>query len=254
MGTMGWSYPFWTELYPKGTLAENFLAEYAKHFSTVELDNTFYRIPSKETVEKWREHTPADFLFSAKFPKRITHEKMLRDCGEVVAVFLERMSLLGDKLGPLLLQFPHSFKLEHLGLLRDFLSTLPRSQRFVVEVRNKQLLSNDLYSLLKENGVGFAIVQQPFMPTTEVVTSDFSYIRIEGDRRKVNGTFGRVELDRTDDIKRWTERIRILLERSKDVFVYFSKFYSGYPPGDARHALELLHVRPGGSQGTPETL
>ncbi len=209
---MGWSYQFWTELYPKGTLPENFLAEYAKHFDTVEVDNTFYRIPSKDTVERWREHTPADFLFSAKFPKRITHDKMLRDCGEIVSVFLERMSLLRDKLGTLLLQFPYTFKLEHLDLLRDFLPTLPRSQRFVVEVRNKQLLCDELYTLLKENGVGFVIVQQPFMPTTEVVTSDFAYIRLEGDRRKVNGTLGKVELDRMDDTKRWVERIKTLLD------------------------------------------
>jgi uncharacterized protein YecE (DUF72 family) len=240
---MGWSYQFWTELYPKGTFPENFLSEYAKHFGTVEVDNTFYRIPSKGTVEKWREHTPTDFLFSAKFPKRITHDKMLRDCGEILGVFLERMSLLQDKLGPLLLQFPYTFKLEHIGLLRDFLSTLPRSQRFVVEVRNKQLLCDELYSLLKENGVGFAIVQQPFMPTTEVVTSGFAYIRLEGDRRKVNGTLGKVEVDRTDDIRKWVERIKKLLDQSTEVFVYFSKFYSGYPPGDVRQALEVLQAK-----------
>ncbi len=240
VGTMGWSYRFWTELYPKGTLPENFLAEYAKHFDTVEVDNTFYRIPSEDTVEKWREHTPTDFFFSAKFPKRITHDKMLRDSGEVTNVFLERMSLLRDKLGPLLLQFPYSFKLEHLNLLKDFLPTLPRSQRFVVEVRNKKLLCDELYTLLKENNVGFAIVQQPFMPTIEMVTSDFAYIRVEGDRRKLNGTLGKAELDKTDDIKRWAEKIQTLLDQSKEVFVYFSKFYSGYPPGDVRQTLGLL--------------
>jgi uncharacterized protein YecE (DUF72 family) len=240
---MGWSYQFWTELYPKGTLPENFLAEYAKHFDTVEVDNTFYRIPSKDTVEKWREHTPTDFLFSAKFPRRITHDKMLRDSGEVTSVFLERMSILRDKLGPLLLQFPYTFKLEHLDLLKDFLPTLPRSQRFVVEVRNKKLLCDELYSLLKENNVGFAIVQQPFMPTIEMVTSDFAYIRIEGDRRKLNGTLGKAELDKTDDIKRWAEKIQTLLDQSKEVFAYFSKFYSGYPPGDVRQTLELLQAK-----------
>ena len=168
---------------------------------------------------------------------------MLRDCGEVTSVFLERMSLLRDKLGPLLLQFPYTFKLEHLNLLKDFLPTLPKSQRYVVEVRNKKLLCDELYSLLKENNVGFAIVQQPFMPTTEMVTSDFAYIRIEGDRRKLNGTLGKVELDKTDDIKKWTERIKALLDQSTEVFLYFSKFYSGYPPGDVRQTLELLQAK-----------
>ena len=85
IGTMGWSYNFWTgNFYPKDLAPENFLSEYAKHFDTVEVDNTFYRIPSKDTVEKWRDQTPPNFLFSAKFPRRITHEKMLRDCEEIV--------------------------------------------------------------------------------------------------------------------------------------------------------------------------
>lgn len=238
---MGWSYDFWTgSFYPKGLAPENFLSEYAKHLHTVEVDNTFYRIPSIDTVEKWRDQTPGNFLFSVKFPRRITHEKMLSNCEDVVRVFLQRMSSLGDKLGPLLLQFPYAFKPEHTGLLRDFLSALPKTHRFVVEVRNKKLLREELYSLLRENRTALAIVEQPFMPTTELVTSDFAYIRLEGDRRKVNGTLGKVEVDRTNDIKKWAEKVRKLLDVSTDVFVYFSKFYSGYPPADAKQLLELL--------------
>ena len=115
IGTMGWSYDFWTgNFYPEDTKPDSFLSEYAKHFHTVEVDNTFYRIPNKDTVIKWREQTPPDFLFSAKFPRRITHEKMLRDCEDSAKFFLERISLLEDKLGPLLLQFPYAFKLEHI--------------------------------------------------------------------------------------------------------------------------------------------
>ena len=241
VGTMGWSYDFWTDnFYSRDLAPESFLSEYAKHFDTVEVDNTFYRIPSKDTVAKWRDHTPANFLFSAKFPRRITHEKMLRDSVETANVFLERTSLLGDKLGPLLLQFPYAFKPEHMGLLRDFLSTLPKPRRFVVEVRNKKLLQEELYSLLRDNRTALAMVEQPFMPTTEVVTSDFVYIRLEGDRRKVKGILGKVEVDRADDIKRWAEKIKKLLDLPTDVFVYFSKFYSGYPPADAKQLLELL--------------
>ena len=102
---MGWSYNFWTTgFYPTDLPPEDFLSEYAKHFGTVEVDNTFYRIPSKETVEKWRDQTSPNFLFSAKFPRRITHEKMLRDCEEVVTVFLKRISCLQDKLGPCFLE------------------------------------------------------------------------------------------------------------------------------------------------------
>jgi uncharacterized protein YecE (DUF72 family) len=242
VGTMGWSYDFWTgSFYPGDLKPENFLSEYAKYFHTVEVDNTFYRIPSKDTVEKWRNQAPADFLFSVKFPRRITHEKMLSDCEDIVKAFLQRISFLEDKLGPLLLQFPYAFKAEHTGLLKDFLSGLPRTHRYVVEVRNKKLLQEEFYSLLRENGVALAIVEQPFMPSTEVMTTDFAYIRLEGDRRKVAGTLGKVEIDRTDDTKSWAERIKKLLDVST-VFVYFSKYYSGHPPTDAKQLVELLQA------------
>lgn len=241
VGTMGWSYDFWTgSLYPEGLSSEGFLSMYANHFHTVEVDNTFYRIPSRQTVENWRNQTPTNFVFSLKFPRSITHEKMLKDCGEITKVFLERASLLGDKLGPLLLQFPYAFKPEHAGLLRDFLSSLPKAQRFVVEVRNRKLLQEDLYSILRENRTALAVVEQPFMPTTDVVTSDFAYVRLEGDRRKVNGTLGKQELDKTADIAVWAEKIKKFMDLSTDVFVYFSKFYSGYPPADAKRLMELF--------------
>jgi len=241
IGTMGWSYDFWTgSFYPKGLPSERFLSEYTNHFHTVEVDNTFYRIPGKDTVENWRDQTPADFVFSVKFPRRITHEKMLKDCEEITKVFLERVSLLSDKLGPLLLQFPYAFKPEHAGLLRDFLSALPRTRRFVVEVRNRKLLQEEFYSILRENGTTLALVEQPSMPATDVMTSDFTYIRLEGDRRKVSGTLGKPEIDRRADIMGWAEKIKTFMHRSTDVFVYFSKFYSGYPPADAKRLIELL--------------
>jgi len=238
---MGWSYNFWTgNLYPKDLAPENFLSEYAKHFDTVEVDNTFYRIPSKDVVEKWRDQTPPNFLFSAKFPRRITHERMLRDCEEIVKVFLERISLLHDKLGPLLLQFPYAFKPEQARLLGDFLSGLPKTHHYVVEFRNRKLLQEEFYSPLKENGTALALVEQPFMPLTEVMTSDFTYIRLEGDRRKVTGTLGKVEIDKTDSIRSWAEKIKKFSEVSTDVFVYFSKYYSGYPPADVEQLARLL--------------
>jgi uncharacterized protein YecE (DUF72 family) len=99
-----------------------------------------------------------------------------------------------------------------------------------------------LYSLLQENRTALAIVEQPFMPTTEVMTSNFAYIRLEGDRRKLNGTLGKVEIDRTEDIKKWAEKIKKWSDLSSDIFVYFSKFYSGHPPTDAKQLTSLLQV------------
>lgn len=239
---MGWSYDFWVgKLYPEDTAPSRLLTEYSKHFSTVEVDNTFYKIPSLKTVENWKAQTPEGFLFSAKFPRIITHIKMLQNCQREADVFLQRIIHLQDKLGPLLIQLPYNFKPENFDLLHDFLTRLPKGHRFVVEVRNKKMLDEKLYAVLKENSVALAWVDHPFMPEIDVTTADFVYIRWEGDRRKVNGTLGRIEIDKTDEIKKWVYKVRKLLELQLDVFGYFSKYYSGYPPADVEQLLSLVH-------------
>jgi len=239
VGTMGWSYGFWVaNFYPRGLRPSEFLAEYSKHFGTVEVNNTFYRVPSESTLLKWKEQTPKDFLFSAKFPQAITHRKMLKDCEPETRFFIERISVLQEKVGPLLLQFPPAFGPEEATLLGDFLTKLPNKFRYAVEVRNKRLLNDKLYSLLKENGV--TLVINPLIPETEHVTADLAYIRWEGDRRKVNGTLGKVEVDRTGDIKKWAAKITKFLVEAKEVFGYFSKYYSGHPPTDAEQLVESL--------------
>ena len=240
IGTMGWSYNFWKEnFYPENLTSKEFLTYYVRQFNTVEVDNTFYRIPSKQSVTAWKEQAPSRFLFSLKFPKIITHVKMLKDCQEEARVFLERVGLLQEKLGPLLLQFPYAFGNEHVPLLREFLNTLPKEHRYVVEVRNRKLLNDSLYSTLRDRNVVLAWVESLFMPLINEVTSDFIYIRWEGDRRKVNGTIGKIEVDRTASIKLWAERIRHFLENQTEVFGYFSKYYSGHPPSDVREFLKV---------------
>jgi uncharacterized protein YecE (DUF72 family) len=241
IGTMGWSYPFWVGgFYPAGVKPSGYLTEYSKSFNSVEVDNTFYRIPSTNTVKTWESQTPKGFLFSAKFPRIITHVKMLRNCEKETERFLSTMSQLQDKLGPLLLQFPPSFKPEHLPLLQGFLSALPRNHRYAVEVRNKELLGEVLYSLLRETGVAPVLVDQTSVSSIEKSSADFVYIRWEGDRRKVTGTFGKVEVDRTGDIRKWAPIVQGLLDRDLEVFGYFSKYYSGYPPVDIEQLLSLL--------------
>ena len=156
LGTMGWSYPHWVgNLYPAGTRSEGFLREYSRHFDTVEVDSSFYRIPSRGVVEVWRDETGEDFIFSAKFPKSITHEGVLGEAPEKVAVFLKNMRALGGKLGPLLLQFPPGFGPDEMGRLRDFLAGLPEGLRYAVEIRDRRWLGEGFYSLLTGPGCGF---------------------------------------------------------------------------------------------------
>ncbi len=241
MGTMGWSYAFWVgRFYPDEAKPQEYLAEYSKRLESVEIDSTFYRIPSASVVRAWGSQTSEGFLFSAKFPRVITHVKMLRDCEEDVDRFIASVSLLKSKLGPLLLQFPSTFKAEHLLRLQDFLLALPKGYRYAVEVRDRSLLGERLHSLLRENRVALVLVDQPSAPLVEEVTADFVYVRWEGDRRKVNGTLGKVEADRTEDIRKWAEKIRSFLDSRIEVFGYFSKYYSGYPPADAKQLLDFL--------------
>jgi len=150
VGTIGWSYNFWKgSFYPAKLPSPKFLSFYASQFNTVEVDNTFYRIPNPQALLKWRQQTPEGFIFSLKFPQLITHIKMLKDCQRETSLFLERAKLLGQKLGPLLLQFPPSFGKEQLPALSSFLRDLPKENRYVVEVRSKSLLTESFYSVLK---------------------------------------------------------------------------------------------------------
>jgi len=227
---MGWSYDFWKpSFYPKTLASKDFLAYYSKQFNSVEVDSTFYRIPREQTVLSWKEQTPFGFVFSLKFPRVITHVKMLRDCEEETRVFLERAEVLGEKIGAFLLQFPFSFRTEHVSLLEKFLGALPKKHRYVVEVRNKKLLENSFYSMLKANGAALAWVDSVSMPTVTEVTSSFLYVRWEGDRKKVDGTLGKTEIDRTNEIKLWARKLKPYLKKQMRVFGYFSKYYSGNP-------------------------
>jgi len=243
IGTMGWSYDFWVgKLYSPEAKADEYLTEYARRFNSVEVDSTFYRIPSGTTVRKWFTQTPSEFVFSLKFPRLITHIKMLQDCQPQTDAFIHHLSGLDGKLGPLLLQFPSTFGKAHLSALEEFLASLPHTHRIAVEVRNKSLLNDDLYSLLRQNGVALAWVDSPFMPKLEEATADFAYIRWEGDRQKVNGLLGKTEFDRAADVEAWAGKIKRLLNNSVEVYGYFSKYYSGYPPTDAAQLLLLLRA------------
>ncbi len=241
LGTIGWSYSFWKgAFYPEKTASKNFLAYYSRQFNTVEVDSTFYRIPSEKTVVNWRLQVPDGFLFALKFPQVITHIKALRDCERDTAAFLSRAELLGEKLGPMLLQFPPTFAAVHMPDLADYFSKLPKQHRYVVEVRNKSWLTKEFTSLLREYGVALAGTEKSTVEVEE--TAGFVYMRWEGDRKAVNGLLGKIEVDQTNDLRGWADKLKLLLARELDVFGYFGKYYSGYPPHDAASLSGLLNA------------
>ncbi len=172
LGTSSWSAESWVgPFYPPGTPPADFLPFYATQFRTVEIDSTYYRIPSRKMVQGWRDRTPPGFIFAAKFPGEITHKKLLVDCERETDEFLSVMGLLGEKLGPLLLQFPCLSQEAmpnsdaFLERLARYLERLPSTHRYAVEVRNKNWLAQPLLDLLRKHGVGLALVDQVWMPT-----------------------------------------------------------------------------------------
>ena len=159
---------------------------------------------------------------------------MLKDSEEETRIFLDRVDGLGEKLGVLLLQFPPTFRQQHFAQLADYLKTLPRNFRYAVEVRNKSLLNENLTRLLRDSNVALVWVDAAKMPFVGEETADFLYVRWVGDRKTVTGTLGKPEVNRAKDIQAWAERLQPPLKGGTEVFGYFSKYYSGYPPADAK--------------------
>ncbi len=227
---MGWSYRFWVgKLYPEGTKPTEYLAEYAKMMNSVEIDATFYRIPSVSTVEAWRDSVPEGFKFAAKFPQTVTHVPGLAYDAERLGVFLRRIEVIGSKLGPLLLQFPPFLKPVYKAL-DDLLEALPRKRIIVAEFRNKGWFTEETYRMLRDHGVVLASTNKAGAP--EVDTADLAYLRFEGDRKAVVAERGEVQLDRNTETAAWAVKVKRHLFEGRDAYVYFSKYYSGYPPSD----------------------
>jgi uncharacterized protein YecE (DUF72 family) len=249
----GWSGSF----YPKNLKPADFLTYYATKFDTVELDNTFYRTPSFAVVKSWNEKTPAGFIFAAKVPSLITHEKVLVDCETDLKQFLTTMDALGDKLGPLLFQFGYFNKsvfktgLEFFARLRPFLKKLPRDRQFAVEIRNKYWLNADLADILRENNVALTLIDQSWVPRPwemknrfDLITSDFTYIRWLGDRKgieKETKMWDKTIVDRTPDLTEWAKIVRKVHERKIRIFGFANNHYAGHGPGTLELFQRLLN-------------
>jgi uncharacterized protein YecE (DUF72 family) len=255
LGTSAFTASGWAgSFYPAEINPRKYLAYYSTQFRTVEVDSTFYGTPGVETVSKWYLLTPADFIFAAKVPRIITHEKMLVDCDEEFEEFVDRMGILDDKLGPLLLQFPKFNKFamnenEFLRRLRFFLvrtKNLP-TVRFVVEIRNKEWLTERLLDVLGENRVALALIDQSWMPRPweqkmDLVTTDFVYVRWLGDRKgieKQTATWDKTIVDRTEDLKNWANVLRGIVKRNLKIYAYANNHYQGHGPGTVKLLWDL---------------
>jgi uncharacterized protein YecE (DUF72 family) len=242
LGTQGFSFKDWVgPFYPEGTTQSTYLEKYAKQLPIVEIDSTFYGAPRSTTVEGWKRRTPPGFLFAAKFPKLITHEKKLdRATGDAEA-FLGVMQALGDKLALLTLQFAYDFTPDHFDRLEAFLAALPDGFRYAVEVRNRGWLTPEFREMLSTQRAALVLQDLHYMPKLDWITTDFTVIRWLGRRNDIQ-QFDRIQIDRTLELETWAERVKAFLEEGVEVFGFFNNHYAGHSPASVRQFASLLGV------------
>ena len=241
VGTCGWSFRDWkVTFYHPGTKDE--LAYYASQFDAVEIDSTYYRIPSAKSVDAWRERTPQGFLFCPKLPGEITHEKMLDGADEQVTAFTDVISRLGDKLGPILVQFHPRFGHDQLPKLEAFLSRLPGGFRYAVEFRHRSWADQpDAFELLRFLNMGLAMAHHPWYARIRGMTTDFAYLRLLG-RRDVFPDFGRVHKPQDDALEEWAGLLNSLRSRVSRTFVFINNQFEGHSPATVGRLRTLLRT------------
>jgi len=232
IGTSGYSYPEWRgHFYPPALPAARMLAYYAQHFSTVEVNNTFYRLPTATVVASWAAQTPPVFRFALKAPRRITHDARLVGAGDALRVFLDAAGTLGSKLGMILFQLPPTFR-KDLARLQAFLAELPADRPAAVEFRHLSWFADEVFAALAARNVALCVADSENLRTPVVATAEFGYFRLRDE-----GYTAR-------DIERWATTIAGLAVKWREVFVYFKHEAAGQGPVFAarlRRALGIAH-------------
>jgi uncharacterized protein YecE (DUF72 family) len=262
VGTSSWSSMDWRgTFYPESIAPADMIGAYARQLATVEIDSTWYQMPSRSMVEAWHARTPAGFVFSAKVPRVISHEKYMEGCEEELNQFVSTMSLLGDKLGPMVLQFAYVAKgkdpgeyatgAQFLARLRQFVRILPAGFRWAIEIRNSRWIGPELLDILASRRISLVFIDYYTMDPLpklahrkEVFTSSFVYIRFLGNHKEMDAAVARARadggrstdwgsllVDRTAQMRYWIPAMRELVAREIPLYVYFNNHYAGYAPG-----------------------
>ena len=235
VGTSGWHYKHWLDdvFYPTGTRPSEMFQFYAKHFDTVEVNNSFYHLPSAKTFDNWRDSSPGKFIFAVKGSRFITHMKKLKDPKPSSAKFFDVADRLGRKLGPILFQLPPRWKVD-VHRLEEFLQALPAQHKYAFEFRDETWLVPEVYELLRRYKAAFCIHDFADMKIPHEITAKFTYIRFHGPTSaKYFGSYSTAEL------RAWAERIEEWMRRLSSIYVYFNND----PGGEAvKNATELKRL------------
>jgi len=206
------------------------LAHYARHFNTVELNNAFYRLPAAATLQQWRDAVPAGFAFAVKASRYITHQKKLKDPQQTVPTLLERLSALGDKLGPILFQLPPNWAFD-AERLRAFTAALPAGYWYAFEFRDRRWFNAQTYAILRDAGMALCIYDWEGNPSPQALTAEFAYLRLHGPTQAYQGCYSHQALAAwAAALQRWAQ----------PAYCYFNNDTGGGAPQDARQLQTLV--------------
>lgn len=235
IGTSGWTYEHWKDLfYPEGLARSRWFEHYSTCFPAVEVNATFYRSFKEQTFQKWRDKAPSGFKYVLKVPRLVTHRKYLKDVDETIGQFVRVSAVMGDTLGAFLLQLAPGMPFEP-DRLRRALRAFPQPDRVAVEFRHQRWFTDEIRELLSEIGAIFCIVDSPMLQVRDWVTSSVVYFRMHGRSRWYAHNYSPAELSEV------AQRILALESRSVDtVYVFFNNDYQGYAPRNAALLMDIL--------------
>jgi uncharacterized protein YecE (DUF72 family) len=235
IGTSGFSYKDWIgRFYPEDLPSNQWLEFYSQNFTTLEFNNTFYRIPRPQTFINWKKRVPSDFVFSVKVNQRITHWKRLKIDSNDWGFFWQRASLLGEKLGVLLFQLPPSFKKDSQRLAK-FLEQYKPPVRFAFEFRHQSWFDQEIYQILKAFNCSLVFHDAQAFPRPPFkATADFVYIRFHGQEVLYNYEYS------SDQLKGWAEKIIRWQKQGRDIFAYFNNDPEAFAVKNAKELLEMV--------------
>ncbi len=233
IGTSGWHYEHWKgPFYPEGIPKGSLLKYYAYHFRTVEINNSFYRMPHEKTLREWRDTVPAGFIFTVKASRFITHMKKLKDAAAPLKLFLDNIDNIGDKLGPVLFQLPPRWSL-NIERLDSFLGLLPEEYRYAFEFRDPSWFNGKVYDLLAKHETAFCIYDLDGRQSPKTVTSDFVYIRLHGPDGPYRGQYS------VQQLAGWAGAVSSWAAQGKTIYCYFDNDEAGYAAIDAGNLRDM---------------
>ncbi|WP_337860514.1 DUF72 domain-containing protein [Ferroplasma sp.] len=238
-GCSGWSYDFWKgKIYNYSEDHSFYLKDYSRIFDTVEIDSTFYAPQGKETVKKWYDSVPENFLFSPKMPMKITHEDRLVNCKEDLNYFIKNISILDKKLGFILIQLPPDFTY-NIAVLENFIELLPSTISYAMEFRHSSWFRNEVYQILKKFKITMAWPVLDYIKTPEIKTTENLYIRFLGNKSLSKKDLGEIRLNRRKEIIDYVNRIKNN-QVTGNVFIYANNHYEGLSPDTIKFIRQQL--------------